>query len=92
MNFVLQPLHLLVVILAGWFNRHQQAVIEFQSTQILVLPMFDRQAPQQTHPPEQQSAAGFGRQRQDLRTKGLAGNNHDRHSRYHFALASPTGS
>ena len=37
MNFVLQPFHLLVVILAGWFNRHQQAVIEFQSTQIMVL-------------------------------------------------------
>ena len=37
MNFVLQPLHLLVVILAGWFNRYQQAVIEFQSTQIQVL-------------------------------------------------------
>jgi hypothetical protein len=37
MNFVLQPLHLLVVILAGWFNQHQQAVIEFQITQIQVL-------------------------------------------------------
>lgn len=37
MKFVLQPLHLLVVILAGWVNRHQQAVIEFQSTQIQVM-------------------------------------------------------
>ena len=37
MNFVLQLLHLLVVILAGWFNRYQQTVIEFQSTQIQVL-------------------------------------------------------
>ncbi|MBW1770336.1 MAG: DDE-type integrase/transposase/recombinase [Deltaproteobacteria bacterium] len=37
MNFVLQPWHLLVVILAGWINRHQQAVIEFQGTQIQVL-------------------------------------------------------
>ena len=37
MNLVLQPWHLLVVILAGWINRHQQAVIEFQGTQIQVL-------------------------------------------------------
>ena len=37
MNFLLQPVHLLVVILAGWINRHQQAVIEFQSTQIQVM-------------------------------------------------------
>jgi hypothetical protein len=37
MNLVLQPWHLLVVILAGWFNRYQQAVIEFQGTQIQVL-------------------------------------------------------
>ncbi len=44
------------------------------------------------YPPERQSAAAFGRQRQDPWTKGLAGNNHDRHARYHLALASPTGS
>ncbi len=50
MKFVLQPLHLLVVILAGWVNRHQQAVIEFQSTQIQV--MMEKEARQQTHPPE----------------------------------------
>ncbi len=37
MMFVLQPFHLLVVILAGWINRHQQAVIEYQSTQTQVL-------------------------------------------------------
>jgi hypothetical protein len=37
MNFLLQPVHPLVVILAGWFNRHQQASVEFQSTQIQVL-------------------------------------------------------
>ncbi len=35
--FVLQPFHLLVVILASWINRHQQAVIEFQGTQIQML-------------------------------------------------------
>ncbi len=35
--FVLHPFHLLVVILAGWINRHQQAVIEYQSTQTQVL-------------------------------------------------------
>ena len=33
----MQPWHLLVVILAGWINRHQQAVIEFQGAQIQVL-------------------------------------------------------
>jgi len=32
MNFIMQPWYLLVVILAGWINRHQQAVIEFQGT------------------------------------------------------------
>jgi hypothetical protein len=37
MNLVIQPWHLLVVILAGWINRHQQAVIEFQGAQIQVL-------------------------------------------------------
>jgi hypothetical protein len=36
MSFIMQPWHLLVVILAGWINRHQQAVIEFQGTQIQV--------------------------------------------------------
>ncbi len=33
----MQPWYLLVVILAGWINRHQQAVIEFQGAQIQVL-------------------------------------------------------
>jgi hypothetical protein len=37
MSFIMQPWHLLVLILAGWINRHQQAVIEFQGTQIQVL-------------------------------------------------------
>ena len=37
MNFLLQPVHLLVVILAGWINRHQQAVIDFQDAQIQVM-------------------------------------------------------
>ena len=37
MNFVLQPWQLLVVILAGWINRHQQQVHEFQRVQIQVL-------------------------------------------------------
>lgn len=29
MSYVLQPFHLLVIALAGWLNRHQQAVIEY---------------------------------------------------------------
>ena len=29
MTYVLQPFHLLVITLAGWLNRHQQAVIEY---------------------------------------------------------------
>ena len=33
----MQPWHLLVVILASWINRHQQAVIDFQGAQIQVL-------------------------------------------------------
>ncbi len=37
MNFLLQPVHLLVVILAGWINRHQQTVIDFQNVQIQVM-------------------------------------------------------
>ena len=37
MSFIMQPWHLLVVILASWINRHQQAVIDFQGAQIQVL-------------------------------------------------------
>ncbi len=37
MSFLLQPIHLLVVILAGWINRHQENVIDFQNAQIQVL-------------------------------------------------------
>ena len=29
MSYVIQPFHLLVITLAGWLNRHQQAVIEY---------------------------------------------------------------
>ena len=29
MTHVIQPLHLLAIALAGWLNRHQQAVIEY---------------------------------------------------------------
>ena len=37
MNFVLQPWHLLVVILAGYVDRYQQQVNEFQQLQIEAL-------------------------------------------------------
>ncbi|MCY2952410.1 MAG: helix-turn-helix domain-containing protein [Planctomycetota bacterium] len=37
MNFVLQPWQLLVIILTGWLNRQQQAVIDFLLTQVQVL-------------------------------------------------------
>ena len=37
MSSIMQPWHLLVVILASWINRHQQAVIDFQGAQIQVL-------------------------------------------------------
>jgi hypothetical protein len=37
MNFVLQPWQLLVAILAGWVNRQQQAVIDFQRTEMQIL-------------------------------------------------------
>ena len=37
MNFVLQPWQLLVVILTGWLNRQQQAVIDFLLTEVQVL-------------------------------------------------------
>ena len=36
-NFILRPVHLLVVILAGWINRRQQTVIDFQNAQIQVM-------------------------------------------------------
>ena len=29
MTNVIQPFHLLVIALAGWLNRHQQAVIDY---------------------------------------------------------------
>ena len=38
MNSVLQPWQLLVVILTGWLNRQQQAVIDF----LLTEDLFDR--------------------------------------------------
>jgi len=34
MSFVLQPWQLLVVILTGWLNRQQQAVMDFLLTQV----------------------------------------------------------
>ena len=37
MNFFLQPWQLFFLILAGWINREQQAIIEFQNAQIRVL-------------------------------------------------------
>jgi transposase InsO family protein len=37
MSFVLHPWHLLLAILAGWVNRQQQEIIEFQRTEIDVL-------------------------------------------------------
>ena len=37
MNGVLQPWQFLLVVLAGWVNRKQQAVIDFQGTQIQIL-------------------------------------------------------
>jgi len=37
MNFVLQPWQLLAVILTGWLNRQQQAVIDFLLTEVQVL-------------------------------------------------------
>ena len=37
MNFVLQPWQLLVVILTGWLNRQQQAVIDFLLAEAQVL-------------------------------------------------------
>jgi len=37
MSFVLQPWQLLVVILTGWLNRQQQAVIDFLLTEVRVL-------------------------------------------------------
>jgi len=30
MTYIIQPFHLLVVALAGWLNRHQQAVIDLK--------------------------------------------------------------
>jgi putative transposase len=37
MNFVLQPWQLLLAILAGWINRHQQEVIEYLRTENQIL-------------------------------------------------------
>jgi hypothetical protein len=37
MNVVLQPWHLLVVILAGWVNRRQQEVIDYLRTENQIL-------------------------------------------------------
>ena len=37
MNFVLKPWQLLLLILAGWINRHQQSAIEYLLTENKVL-------------------------------------------------------
>ena len=37
MNLILQPWQLLIVILVGWVQRRQQAIIEFQNSQIKTL-------------------------------------------------------
>jgi putative transposase len=37
MQFILQPCHLLLAILIGWANEHQQRIIEFQNDQIEAL-------------------------------------------------------
>jgi hypothetical protein len=37
MKFVLQPWQLLVVVLVGWIQRQQQAIIDFQNEQIRFL-------------------------------------------------------
>jgi putative transposase len=37
MNFVLEPIHLLVAIIAGWVNRQQQEAIDYLMTQCQVL-------------------------------------------------------
>jgi hypothetical protein len=37
MNFVLEPIHLLVAIIAGWVNRQQQEAVEYLLTQCQVL-------------------------------------------------------
>ena len=34
MNFILQPWQVLVVVMAAWFNRHQQAIIEFYQVEL----------------------------------------------------------
>jgi len=90
MSFIMQPWHLLVVILASWINRHQQAVIEFQGAQIQVL----------------MEKLGRKRillnddQRRRLAVKGkILGRKallelttiFTRPTRYHFTLAPPTG-
>jgi hypothetical protein len=35
MKFVLQPWQLFFLILAGWINRRQQEIIDFQNAQIV---------------------------------------------------------
>ena len=37
MNFVLEPIHLLVATIAGWVNRQQQEIIDYLMTQCQVL-------------------------------------------------------
>jgi hypothetical protein len=37
MNFILRPWQLFFLILAGWVNREQQQVIDFQNAQIQIL-------------------------------------------------------
>ena len=59
MSFILYPWQLLLVILAGWVNREQQQIIDFQRTEIEILK---EKAGEETAHPERRPATKFGGQ------------------------------
>ncbi len=88
MNFVLQPWQLLLVALAGWVNRKQQAVIDFQGTQIQVL--MEKLGKKRLLLSDDQRCR-LAVKAKVLGRKALTRDHHDLHSRYDIALASAIG-
>ena len=84
MSFVLEPWQLLLILLAGWINRQQQALLEFQRLQIEAL--LNRWARNASCSPT--SSEITGRQRQGNWPQGFEGSLSHRHSGYDPQMAS----
>ena len=88
MRFVLQPWQLFFLILAGWVNREQQAMIEFQNAQIRIL--MQKMGRKRILLTDDQRRILAVKGKALGRKKNAEGTDHDRDSGYDHALAPPT--